>query len=579
MPRVRKGDVVWVEPVLVVEVEFAEWTHDGRLRAPVYLGLRDDKAAERGAPRARADAGTEIRRGKRVLKLSNLDKPFWPEEGITKGDLLAYYRAIAPVLVPHLRDRPFTMKRYPDGWQGKHFFQKDAPKHMPDWIDRRRSRSTSRDTREKRTDRLPARQRRARAAVDGEHGLHRHEHLVLARRPARPAGLGAVRPRPVGATSASRRSSRWRCSSSRCSTCSGSTASRRRAAPTGSTCSSRSRGARAYDDARGSPRSSRGALARDAPGLVDDRVDEGEAARRADRREPERRGQDDRVGLLGAAAGRARPCRRRSRWDEVDAGLDPAGVHDGRGARAASREHGDLFAGVLTARQSLGAGAALARLKNVQSRPSGSRASGRLRHSVAVAPVVPSSATRIDDASRARVRAVVAPRASTGALARLADCWCPSSGSRSSSETLRRVPSLPSSAPLRAARRAEAARKASSSAGAPLLGAGSPRPWCAHAEPGSGRDLARLRERRFAVTAAASRSARSVDGRLTRVRCPVVGPPGGERWSLVKGDEALAPRRRRSTPLPNGISSRGWIAARPRARRERDAARRAQAVV
>ena len=50
-----------------------------------------------------------------MLKLSNLDKPFWPDEGITKGDLLAYYRDVAPVLVPHLKDRPFTMQRYPDG--------------------------------------------------------------------------------------------------------------------------------------------------------------------------------------------------------------------------------------------------------------------------------------------------------------------------------------------------------------------------------------------------------------------------------------------------------------------------------
>jgi bifunctional non-homologous end joining protein LigD len=63
-----------------------------------------------------------------------LDKPFWPDEGITKGDLLAYYRDVAPVLVPHLRNRPFTMKRYPDGAYGKFFFQKDAPTHMPDWI-------------------------------------------------------------------------------------------------------------------------------------------------------------------------------------------------------------------------------------------------------------------------------------------------------------------------------------------------------------------------------------------------------------------------------------------------------------
>jgi bifunctional non-homologous end joining protein LigD len=77
-----------------------------------------------------------LKRGRRTLRLSNLDKPFWPEEGITKGDLFAYYRDVAEVLVPHLRQRPFTMKRYPDGWQGNHFFQKQAPTHMPEWIAR-----------------------------------------------------------------------------------------------------------------------------------------------------------------------------------------------------------------------------------------------------------------------------------------------------------------------------------------------------------------------------------------------------------------------------------------------------------
>ncbi|HWJ45135.1 MAG TPA: DNA ligase D, partial [Gaiellaceae bacterium] len=133
MPKVKKGDVVWVEPKLVAETRFAEWTHDGRLRAPVYEGLREDKEASE-VHREQAQIPEEVRRGRRTLKLSNLDKPFWPEEGIAKGDLLAYYRDVAPVLVPHLKDRPFTMKRYPDGWQGKFFFQKDAPKHMPDWI-------------------------------------------------------------------------------------------------------------------------------------------------------------------------------------------------------------------------------------------------------------------------------------------------------------------------------------------------------------------------------------------------------------------------------------------------------------
>jgi len=153
MPKVKKSDVVWVTPKLVCEVEFAEWTHDGRLRAPSYKGLREDKTP--AEVRREQPLETEIRRGRRTLRLSNLDKLFWPEEGITKGDLLAYYREVGPALLPHLRDRPFTMKRYPDGWQGKHFFQKDAPSHMPEWIPSETYRSTSRETRQKRTIRYP----------------------------------------------------------------------------------------------------------------------------------------------------------------------------------------------------------------------------------------------------------------------------------------------------------------------------------------------------------------------------------------------------------------------------------------
>ncbi|MCS7007292.1 MAG: non-homologous end-joining DNA ligase, partial [Gaiellaceae bacterium] len=102
---------------------------------PVYLGLRDDVPIE-DVRRERTPPPAVLRRGRRELRLSNLDKPFWPEEEITKGELLSYYRELAPVLVPHLRGRPFTMVRYPDGWQGKHFFQKQAPRHMPEWIRR-----------------------------------------------------------------------------------------------------------------------------------------------------------------------------------------------------------------------------------------------------------------------------------------------------------------------------------------------------------------------------------------------------------------------------------------------------------
>jgi bifunctional non-homologous end joining protein LigD len=154
MPRVRKGDVQWVDPKLVAEVEFSEWTHDNRLRQPSYQGLREDKAPEE--VHKEEPLQNAYSKGGRTVKLTNLDKPFWPEEGITKGDLLDYYRQVAPVLVPHLKDRPFTMRRYPDGAGGKAFFQKDAPAHMPDWIPTVAVEVTTRDKpRQRRTIRAP----------------------------------------------------------------------------------------------------------------------------------------------------------------------------------------------------------------------------------------------------------------------------------------------------------------------------------------------------------------------------------------------------------------------------------------
>jgi bifunctional non-homologous end joining protein LigD len=143
MPKVRKSDVIWVEPKLVVQVEFAEWTHDGRLRAPSYKGIREDKAAE--DVRKEEPITDVVRKGSRELKLSNLDKVFFPVERITKGDLLEYYRAVAPALVPHLRDRPFTMVRWPDGVEAGRFFQKDAPSHMPEWIPTFRTQVSTRE--------------------------------------------------------------------------------------------------------------------------------------------------------------------------------------------------------------------------------------------------------------------------------------------------------------------------------------------------------------------------------------------------------------------------------------------------
>ena len=81
----------------------------------------------------------------KTVTLSSPDRVLFPEDGITKGDLFEYYRQVGPVLVPHLRDRPFTMKRYPHGIDGEVFFQKQAPKHIPSWIPTRQFRTLPRE--------------------------------------------------------------------------------------------------------------------------------------------------------------------------------------------------------------------------------------------------------------------------------------------------------------------------------------------------------------------------------------------------------------------------------------------------
>jgi bifunctional non-homologous end joining protein LigD len=130
----------WVEPALVCEVRFTEWTHDGGLRHPTFLGLRDDKRPEdcRREPvdtppvppalePARPDAPPRV-------TMSNPRKVFWPDEGYTKADLVAYYEAVSPWLLPYLKDRPLVLTRYPDGITGKSFYQKDAPDFVPSWV-------------------------------------------------------------------------------------------------------------------------------------------------------------------------------------------------------------------------------------------------------------------------------------------------------------------------------------------------------------------------------------------------------------------------------------------------------------
>lgn len=78
--------------------------------------------------------GTEIAIGRRRLKLSNLDKVLYPQVGFTKGQVIDYYIRTSRWLLPHLRNRPLTLKRYPDGVEGGHFYEKNCPKHRPDWV-------------------------------------------------------------------------------------------------------------------------------------------------------------------------------------------------------------------------------------------------------------------------------------------------------------------------------------------------------------------------------------------------------------------------------------------------------------
>ncbi len=124
----------WVEPKLVCEVRFTEWTDDGGLRHPAFLGLRDDKPARACRRETPVDAAAAPAGGERRVTISNPHKIFWPAEGLTKADLVAYYESIAPWLLPYLRDRPVVLTRYPDGITGKSFYQKDAPGFTPSWI-------------------------------------------------------------------------------------------------------------------------------------------------------------------------------------------------------------------------------------------------------------------------------------------------------------------------------------------------------------------------------------------------------------------------------------------------------------
>jgi len=139
----------FVEPRLVAEIEFREMTKEGMVRHGAFKGLREDKPADEvvleqatdpegesltatAAKRPRGKAAVTVEGHE--LELSNLDKVLYPQTGFTKGELIDWYARIGEVLLPHLCGRPLTLKRYPEGVEGKHFYEKRCPKHRPDWV-------------------------------------------------------------------------------------------------------------------------------------------------------------------------------------------------------------------------------------------------------------------------------------------------------------------------------------------------------------------------------------------------------------------------------------------------------------
>ncbi len=163
-PHPPHAEAIWLKPELVCEVSYAELTDEGIMRHPSFEGMRADKAAKDVHPEKAKSTKTLVPEsqdpvpsgnghptGRRTLlnptdetqvrqvnghelKFSNLGKIFWPKEQYTKRDLLNYYYQIAPTILPHLKDRPQSLNRFPNGIDGQHFYHKDVTATAPDWV-------------------------------------------------------------------------------------------------------------------------------------------------------------------------------------------------------------------------------------------------------------------------------------------------------------------------------------------------------------------------------------------------------------------------------------------------------------
>ncbi|HET7275294.1 MAG TPA: DNA ligase D [Longimicrobiaceae bacterium] len=129
----------WVTPKIVVEIKFNEWTKDGKLRQPIFLGIRDDKDPTEviREPPGSSTNESEVQDSNddSVIKITNPDKVFFPAPGrYTKGQVAEYYRDMGAVILPAMHDRPLVLKRYPNGINGKSFYQQSAPDNVPEGV-------------------------------------------------------------------------------------------------------------------------------------------------------------------------------------------------------------------------------------------------------------------------------------------------------------------------------------------------------------------------------------------------------------------------------------------------------------
>ena len=140
VPKFSGTKAVWLSPVLVCNVKFLEWSNEGHMRHPVFMGLREDKKASEVVNDSKEELNDNavektIEISGKKVKCTNLTKIYWPGEGYTKGDLIAYYQSVSSYILPYLRNRPQSLNRHPNGIAGKSFYHKDMNvEQIPKWV-------------------------------------------------------------------------------------------------------------------------------------------------------------------------------------------------------------------------------------------------------------------------------------------------------------------------------------------------------------------------------------------------------------------------------------------------------------